>query len=126
MWRVNGVARIPDIVIVDAAKITDVFELEYAPRTNMVYEPDLDRLAGYMDILDTDCPVRLDNRSGAWIRNTHRLSNEVALHFVVLALRDAAAVYPEQVSEHPAVKKLGGRFRHWYGRTGGDLAQGWG
>lgn len=115
----------PDIVMTLKGQITDIFELKYAPHTRVKYEPDLDKLAAYISDPRATYPVRIDASSGHWEAESRTLHPDVALHFVVVASSDAAAVWPQDVFKHPAVRLMGKRFRHWFGRTGSDFMEGW-
>jgi hypothetical protein len=118
-WATKDRHRIPDIVMLDGARITDIFELKFKPHHYPRFEDDLEKLLAYRANLETTFRLRIDPVSGGRSNSRFELGADCDMHFVAVANGGAAAVYPEEIiAKCPVPKGLRNRFNHWFGRTG--------
>ena len=120
MWR-------PDLVIVDEKKITDIFELKFAPHhCPDRWEEDIPKLLGYVTNADRQkCPVSLDPVTGQlekrWAEYSQerlQVPDDCRLHFVAVARQGCPAVSLPEVLKVPAFINCNRTLIHWFGCTG--------
>ena len=123
-WRVG----IPDLVIVEGERITDIFELKFVPHhypSLKDTQKDIRKLLRYGANRNEKYPVYLIPETGQWGEELP-LHKDCRLHFIAVARHavangDVAAVWPEVLREEvPELRDNPGRLSHWFGRLGGD------
>ena len=108
---------IPDIVLVEDMKISDIFELKFVPHDKADIEDDVEKLALYSARSNEHFPVRLEPCTGQWSDEEASIREDCQFHFVAVAQADAAAVWTESLKVGAKLSGTG-RFHHWYGRVG--------
>jgi hypothetical protein len=114
-WFMENGRCVPDLVIVKNGEITDVFEIKFVPHGFADLKGDIRKLLAYGNPLH-DSGIAIDPLTGKW-RNPAKASPNIRRHFVAIANREAAAVWPASVSEEvPELKENFGKIWHWYAR----------
>jgi hypothetical protein len=125
-WSANDSRYVPDIAVVQDGTITDVFEIKFTPHTFAKIRRDISKLLDY-GRSTREFPVAIDPVTGRWLPPM-QISKQLRRHFVVVANRNAAAVWLESlIKEVPELHADRDSFFHWIGRIGaGDAeAQEW-
>lgn len=123
-WIIESIAYVPDIVLVNDMKISDVFELKFVPHSYVVFESDMKKLALFSDCSHIGFPVRLNPSTGIWTNDKGTLHDECQFHFVAVAQADAAAVCTESLTSKVPLSGTG-RLHHWYGSVGAKKGGKW-
>ena len=108
---------IPDIVLVEDMKISDIFELKFVPHSYAKFERVLEKLMLYSSRSKGHFPVQINSSTGMWKDNEDSIREDCQFHFVAVAQADAAAVWTESLKVGAKLSGTG-RFHHWYGRVG--------
>lgn len=88
----------PDLVMIDSDKISDIFEIKFAPWYNRVeHENDEKKLLEYREKKKWDYYVRTEYRHSK--DYTLKLSGKCNLHLVRVAKQGCAAVEPKNISD---------------------------
>jgi len=125
VWKIRRKQYVPDIVLVEDMKISDIFELKFVPHSYAKFERDIEKLVSYSKCSDERFPVRLDTCTGEWKDDAASLRADCKFHFVAVAQADAAAVCTESLKIGAKLSGTG-RFSHWYGRVGKEERAKWG
>lgn len=108
---------LPDIVLVEDMKISDIFELKFVPHSYAKFERDIEKLSLYSASSNERFPVQINQCTGRWTDEEASIRKDCQFHFVAVAQADAAAVCTESLKVGAKFSGTG-RFNHWYGRVG--------
>lgn len=124
-WQCNGQPVIPDMIVVEDNRITEIFEIKFVPHGYPVFEPDLRKLCSYGRSPEEKYYSKLDPDTGRW-KTSLPVDTHCARHLVAVGREDAAAVWPESIGaalEQHTVHTI--PVNHWFGRVGQAVEKGW-
>lgn len=84
--------QIPDLIIVESKRITDIFELKFVPHNSPQFQGDTQKLLEYSG----EHPSTLNPKTGHW-EEPLPISKDCRLHFVVVGRHNSKALYPENI-----------------------------
>ena len=116
---------VPDIVLLEDMKISDIFELKFVPHSYAKFERDIEKLGLYSASSDKRLPVQINQCTGRWKKKGASMRKDCQFHFVAVAQADAAAVCTESLKVGAKLSGTG-RFNHWYGPVGEEDRAKWG
>jgi len=121
-WKSSdGKVCIPDLVMLNGDRITDIFELKYAPHWYVNFRGDIQKLSDYRNDKNATFRVEINPGTGTWKEGRYGVFEDTIYHFVAVAKFDSEAVFPECLVRHEDERDpFQGRLLHWYGRIGGD------
>ena len=120
-WWINNARKNPDLVVVQNGEITDILELklDFYPK----YQDDIDKLRLYAQHCDSGISAKLG--PDTMKQKMVPISDDCRLHFVAIALHDAAAIDQKMFESLPEKLQTNRRLYHWFGSIGGSGDNDW-
>ena len=120
-WWINNARKNPDLVVVQNGEITDILELklDFYPK----YQDDIDKLRLYAQHCDSGISAKLG--PDTMKQKMVLISDDCCLHFVAIALHDAAAIDRKMFESLPEKLRTNRCLYHWFGSVGGSGDNDW-
>jgi hypothetical protein len=119
-WTVDGKKHVPDIVMVEQDVINHIFELKFVPHHYAELKQDVRKLLSYGRMNNGQYFGKINPDTGQWEEEL-AIAKDCALHFVVVASDQSAAVWPNSIREEVpelTYNENRGRINLWHGRIG--------